>query len=149
MNNEQKNQKFLENLAHILANWAGNSWIFLIALAFTLFWIVAGPVFHFSTKWQLIMGNVSSVTTFIMVFVLQRAQSKSTAAMQIKLNEIIAALAGANNHLIGLEDASEDIIESFQSDHKEVAQHIHSKEEISTSAISIIEEKMIMNSGEL
>jgi len=144
MNIKPKNQKFLENLAHTLANWAGNSWIFLIAFTLTILWIATGPLFDFSTKWQLMMGNISSATTFIMVFVLQRAQSKSTTAMQIKLNEIIAALAGANNHLIGLEDANEGTIESFQNDHKEIAKHIHNTEDVSTGAISIVEETMVI-----
>jgi len=83
------------------------------------------------------MNSVSNVTAFMMVFMLQRSQNKTARAMQIKLNAIIAALKGANNHLIGLEDSSEGIIRSFHEDHQYTAMHIRNNDKISTDIISV------------
>jgi len=132
-----RNHRFLENLAHEFAHWTGSSWAFLITLTLALIWIISGPFFEFSAAWQHVMNSVSNVTAFVMVFLLQRSQNKTALAMQIKLNEIISVLKGANNHLIGLEDSSEGIIRSFQEDHQHAAMHIRDNDVASTGVISI------------
>src|SRR4051794_26443128 len=85
----------------------GSSWAFMAALLLTLAWAASGPLFGFSEAWQLVMNTVSSVVTFLMVFLLQRSQNKEALAMQVKLNEIVAALKGASNRVINIEDLSE------------------------------------------
>src|SRR5262249_23205912 len=57
--------------------------------------------------WQLVANTVTTVITFLMVFLIQRAQNKDSLAMQLKLNEIVAAIEGASNRLISIEDLSE------------------------------------------
>ena len=98
----------LERLSLASTEWAGGAWAFAVAFAFVLAWAVTGPVFHFSDSWQLVINTVTSIVTFLMVFLIQRAQNKESKAVQLKLNEIVAALKGASNRLIGVEHLSED-----------------------------------------
>ena len=134
MSNDNR-QDLLESLAYRSAKWTGSSWAFLITLGFSFAWLVSGAFFFFSDGWQLFMNTVSSTTTFIMVFLLQRSQNKDTIAMQIKLNEIIGALKGANNSLINIENLSEKEIIGLQKRYQNVASHIHTNSESSTHSV--------------
>lgn len=131
------NAKFLENLAYHSARWAGSPWAYLVAVGFTLLWLVSGIFLQFSDNWQLIMKTASGTVTFIMVFLIQRSQNKDSLAMQIKLNEIIVALHGANNRMISIEDLSEGEINSLQKDYQDLATHISKDNETSTHAVSM------------
>ena len=134
-----ENVKSLENLAYHSARWAGSPWAYLVAIGFTLAWLVSGPFLQFSEHWELIMRTASGVVTFIMVFLIQRSQNKDSLAMQIKLNEIIAALHGANNRMINIEDLSEKEINSIQKDYQSLATHINKDNEPSVHAVSLEE----------
>jgi len=133
-----ENPKFLENIAYQSVKWTSSSWAFLIVFGFTLIWLAFGPLLKFSLGWQLIMNTTSSTVTFLMVFLLQRSQNKDSLAMQIKLNEVIAALKGANNHLINIENLSEAEIVELQKRYKTVATHLHENQQgqVSTEKIS-------------
>jgi low affinity Fe/Cu permease len=84
-------------------------------------WLVGGPVFRYSDTWQLVMNTISSIVTFLMVFLIQRSQTKDTLAMQIKLNEIVAALKGASNRLINVEELSEEEVRDLHRRYQELA----------------------------
>lgn len=87
--------------------WTGSTAAFLCAFGVILAWIVTGPLFHFSDTWQLVINTSTTIVTFLMVFLIQRAQNKDTVAVQLKLNELVAAVEGASNRLISVEDLSE------------------------------------------
>ena len=97
----------LERFSLRATEWAGSSWTIAAACAVILAWLVSGPVFHFSDTWQLVINTGTSIITFLMVFLIQRAQNKESRAVQLKLNEIVAAIAGASNRLIDVENLSE------------------------------------------
>jgi low affinity Fe/Cu permease len=97
----------LERLSHAVTGWAGSSWAFAIAAAIILAWLISGPLFHFSDTWQLVINTGTTIVTFLMVFLIQRTQNKDSLAIQLKLNEIVAAIPGASNRLIDVEDLSE------------------------------------------
>ncbi len=88
----------------------GTSAAFVIALAVIVVWAISGPLFHFSDTWQLVINTSTTIVTFLMVFLIQRAQNKDALAIHLKLNEIVAALEGASNRLIDVEDLTEDEI---------------------------------------
>ena len=73
-----------------------------------LLWLVSGPFFGFSERWQLVINTGTTIVTFLMVFLIQRAQNKESLAVHLKLNEIVAALQGASNRLVNVEDLSEE-----------------------------------------
>ena len=97
----------LEALAHRVTEWTGGSWAFGVALATIVVWGVTGPLFRFSDTWQLVINTGTTVITFLMVFLIQRSQNKDSRAVHLKLNEIVAALQGASNRLINVEDLTE------------------------------------------
>lgn len=134
-----ENIKFLENLAYHSARWAGSPWAYLVAVGFTLVWLASGPFLHFSPNWELIMKTAGGTVTFIMVFLIQRSQNKNSLAMQLKLSEIIAALNGANNHMISIENLSEGEINSLRKDYQNLATHINKDNQASTQAVSMEE----------
>jgi low affinity Fe/Cu permease len=96
-----------ERLAGVITNWAGSSQAFLIAVAVLVIWAVTGPFFRYSDSWQLVINTGTTIVTFLMVFLIQRFQNKDAHALHLKLNEIVAALQGASNRLINVEDLSE------------------------------------------
>ncbi|HEY0108712.1 MAG TPA: low affinity iron permease family protein, partial [Fibrella sp.] len=77
----------------------GTSTAFLIALTTVLIWAATGSFFDFSETWQLVINTGTTIITFLMVFVIQKAQNKESMAVQLKLNELIAATKGASNRL--------------------------------------------------
>ena len=97
----------LEGLARRVTEWTGGSWAFGVALATIVVWGVTGPLFGFSDTWQLVINTGTTIVTFLMVFLIQRSQNKDSHAVHLKLNEIVAALQGASNRLINVEDLTE------------------------------------------
>jgi low affinity Fe/Cu permease len=97
----------LAALSEYVTAWAGSSWGFGSALAVVVVWAVTGPIFRFSDTWQLVINTGTTIVTFLMVFLIQRTQNKDALAIHLKLNEIVAALEGASNRLIDVEDLSE------------------------------------------
>jgi len=97
----------LERLSHAVTVWTGSSWAFAIAAAIIISWLISGPLFHFSDTWQLVINTGTTIVTFLMVFLIQRTQNKDSLAIHLKLNEIVAAIPGASNRLIDVEDLSE------------------------------------------
>jgi low affinity Fe/Cu permease len=104
----------LESLSLRATNWAGSSWAFAVACLVILAWVATGPVFHYSDTWQLVINTGTTIVTFLMVFLIQRAQNKESKAVQLKLNEIVAAVQGASNRLIDVENLSEDELARLQ-----------------------------------
>jgi len=97
----------LERASQAVTHWAGSSWAFAVAFLVIVVWAATGPIFHFSDTWQLVINTGTTIVTFLMVFLIQRAQNKDALAIQLKLNEIVAAIPGASNRLIAVEELSE------------------------------------------
>lgn len=98
---------FGEGVAQAIAQWTGSTAALVIATGLVLVWGLSGPIFHFSDTWQLVINTGTSILTFLMVFLIQRSQNKDAIAIQIKLNELIAAMEGASNRMVSAEDLSE------------------------------------------
>jgi low affinity Fe/Cu permease len=97
----------LEQFARVITDWSGRSSAFGVAVAVVVVWAMVGPLFGYSDSWQLFINTGTTVVTFLMVFLIQRAQNKESRAMELKLNELIAAVYGASNRLIDVENLSE------------------------------------------
>ena len=92
---------------------AGTTGAFSLAVAIVLTWLISGPIFQFSNTWQLVINTGTTIVTFLMVFLLQRSQNKESLAVQLKLNELVAAMEGASNRLIDVEDLSEKELQTL------------------------------------
>jgi len=103
MNSESWTEKF----ARGVTDWAGSTWAFVLALGTVIVWAVTGPVFNFSETWQLVINTGTTIITFLMVFLIQRTQNKDSRAIHLKLNELVAAMQGASNRLVNVEDIPE------------------------------------------
>ncbi len=100
-----------EKIASKITKATGSSTAFLIAVCIILIWAFTGPVFHFSDTWQLVINTGTTIITFLMVFVIQQSQNKDSLAIQLKLNELIAADDRASNRLIDVEDITQKELE--------------------------------------
>jgi low affinity Fe/Cu permease len=96
-----------ERFACAATTWTGSNSAFLLAIVVIGVWGMTGPLFHYSDTWQLVINTGTTIITFLMVFLIQRTQNKESLALQLKVNEIVAALRGASNRLISVEDLSE------------------------------------------
>ena len=92
-----------EDAAQTVTQWSGKPWVFGVALLIVILWAIAGPAFGFSNTWQLVINTGTTIITFLMVFLIQQTQNKDTQAIELKLNEIVAAIAGGSNRLIDVE----------------------------------------------
>jgi low affinity Fe/Cu permease len=101
-------RKLFDRLSTRLARITGSPFAFLLALGTVVLWLVSGPFFNYSNTWQLMINTTTTIVTFLMVFMIQQSQNKDTIALQIKLNELIAAHEGASNRLINSEDLTEE-----------------------------------------
>src|SRR5688572_12458454 len=108
-----KLSEVLERLSQKATQATGTSKAFIMALAIIIVWLITGPIFDFSDTWQLVINTGTTIVTFLMGFLIQRTQNKDALAIHLKLNEIVAALEGASNRLIDVEDLTEEEIETL------------------------------------
>ncbi|TXH85292.1 MAG: low affinity iron permease family protein [Rhizobium sp.] len=93
--------------AVVVSEWTGKPAIFVLALLSVIVWGVTGPIFNYSDTWQLVINTSTTIVTFLMVFLLQNAQTRDTRAIQAKLNELILTSA-AENRFVGIENLDEE-----------------------------------------
>ena len=139
LNHSQKKGKFssfFSRFSAIVTRATGGIYTFVIAVAIVLIWALSGPVFKFSDTWQLVINTGTTIITFLMVFVIQHSQNRDTMALQLKLDELLAA-SKASNKLISAEDLTDEELEVIKKFYahlskltgKENKNKIHSLEE--------------------
>src|ERR1017187_9279979 len=95
-------------MAQSTAKAAGSSSAFIAICGITLLWMVTGPLFHWSDTWQLVINTVTNIVSMLMVFVIQNTQNRESSALQLKIDELLRAVRGAQNTFINLEELSEE-----------------------------------------
>ena len=103
-------EAFFERLAHAATRWSGSTAATVLAIFVIGIWVIGGFVVGFGTDYQMYVNTGTTIVTFIMVFLIQRSQNKDSQAVHLKLNELVAAVHGASNRLINVEDLSESEI---------------------------------------
>ena len=114
-------RSFFTRLSQATAHWAGKPQTFFVALSIIVVWAASGPFFGFNDTWQLVINTSTTIVTFLMVFIIQNSQNRDTAAMQIKLDELIDKLEGAREELLDLEELDEDKLEEMRAEFEELA----------------------------
>lgn len=141
-----KKQNFFERISNQITCWTGSPWAFTTAFLIVIIWGVSGPIFHFSDTWQLVINTGTTIVTFLMVFLIQKTQNKDSKAIQLKLNELLAASRHASNRMVDIEDLTEaelDILHKYYQKLSDVAEKdddIHKSHSID-SAEKLAEEK--------
>jgi len=105
--------RIFDETAASVARVAGRPSAFGIALLVIIVWGVSGPIFQYSDTWQLIINTGTTIVTFLMVFLIQNAQNRDSAAIQVKLDEIVRS-SNAENQFVGIEHLTEDEIEELR-----------------------------------
>jgi low affinity Fe/Cu permease len=105
---------WLARFARWAQTWTGSSAAFGLAVGAVVLWAATGPLFHYSDTWQLVINTSTTIVTFWMVFLIQRAQNNDSRALHMKLDEIIAALKGASSRLIKVEQLPEAELDELQ-----------------------------------
>ena len=114
--------QLLERFSRKATEATGTSTAFILALLVIIVWLASGPLFNFSDTWQLVINTGTTIVTFLMVFLIQRSQNKDALAIHLKLNEIVAALEGASNRLIDVEDLTEKEIKTLHEHYKRLVE---------------------------
>jgi low affinity Fe/Cu permease len=122
-----------EQFSAAVTRWTGSTPAFALACAVVVAWLLSGPIFSYSNTWQLVINTGTTVVTFLMVFLIQRSQNKESLAIQIKLNELVAAMEGASNRLIDCEDLDEDELNTLHKHYAKLVAMAKKDEPLTTS----------------
>ncbi len=132
---------YFETFSAKVTRVSGSPWAFITAFIMIIVWAITGPIFQFSETWQLVINTGTTIITFLMVFIIQQSQNKETLSLQLKLNELIAAVKGASNRLISSEDLTSEELETLKKFYGELSER--AKTEMDISATHSIEEAEI------
>ncbi len=96
----------------------GSPWAFAFALSIVLIWGLSGPWFDFSDSWELIINTLTTIITFLMVFIIQNSQNRDMRSLHLKLDELIRVTKEARNRMVSLENMSEEELDKFADEFK-------------------------------
>ena len=99
----------------------GRPTTFVTAIAVIFAWAITGPLFNYSDTWQLVINTGTTIVTFLMVFLIQNTQNRDSEAIQIKLDELIRSIKGAQNALLDLEELEEDDLDRIRASYERLA----------------------------
>lgn len=148
----KKLNALFERMANQITAWTGSSPAFLTAFVIVLTWAATGPIFGYSETWQLVINTGTTIVAFLMVFIIQKSQNKESKAIQLKLNELIAASRFASNRMVDIEDLTEEelnVLHKFYqklSDESEKDEDIHKSHSID-AADQMQKEKQRLQQG--
>ena len=128
-----KDKSIFEKFSDWATKFTGSSYAFLGATAIVVAWAFSGPVFHYSETWQLVINTGTTIITFLMVFLIQKAQNKDSKAIQIKLNELLAANEKASNRIVDIEDLTEKELDQLHCYYEKLADFAEEDNDIHTS----------------
>lgn len=117
-----KSKSWFTKFAKWTARFTGKPVTFLAAVAVIVVWAITGPIFGFSDTWQLIINTGTTIITFLMVFLIQNTQNRDSEAMQVKLDELIHVMKGAQDVLLDLEELEEEELDRIREGYQKIAE---------------------------
>lgn len=150
-----KQPSVFNRLANSASRLLGTAGAFGIAIAMVLIWAMTGPFFHFSDTWELVINTGTTIVTFLMVFLIQNTQNRDSAAIQLKLDEVIRSTRGAHNAMLDLEKLSQEDLDKIRLLYEQLADRARRNDArgeavlgtpvIHTEILECLEEKRDMN----
>src|SRR5580698_3758116 len=123
----------VEKLSTGVTRAAGTNSAFMLAFLAVILWGACGPFFHYSEDWQMVINTGTTIITFLMVFLIQKSQNKDSLAIQLKLNELIAAHEFASNRLVNVENMTEDEMKIIQKYYTQLSEFTKKEETLQQS----------------
>lgn len=117
----QRNKSLFARIADTAAHVTGSPLGFMAAAFIVMVWAASGPAFGFSDTWQLVINTGTTVVTFLMVFLVQATQNRDSAAIHLKLDEIVRALEMASNELLDMEELTPDDLNEIRQNYEKLA----------------------------
>ncbi|GEN75024.1 low affinity iron permease family protein [Chryseobacterium hagamense] len=129
----KSDKSIFEKFSDWASKFTGSSYAFISATLIVIIWAASGPVFKYSEDWQLVINTGTTIITFLMVFLIQKVQNKDSKAIQIKLNELIAANEKASNRIVDIEDLTEKELDQLHCYYEKLADFAEEDEDIHAS----------------
>lgn len=134
------------------SNWAsaatGSSAAFFVAVAVVGIWALTGRIFKYSETWQLVINTGTTIITFLMVFLIQKAQNKDSKAIQLKLNELVASHEGTSNRMVNIEELTEEELDHLYKFYIRLSEFAQKESEITnTHSIDAAEANHLLKSS--
>lgn len=143
---KKKNSGF-EKFSSAVCKATGSTMAFVIAFLIVVVWAVTGPFFNYSQTWQLVINTGTTIITFLMVFLIQKAQNKDSLAIQLKLNELVASSELSSNSLVDIENMTEDEMKIVQKYYRKISALSKKEESLHIShSLDEAEDQKIMKS---
>lgn len=118
---KSKGHSLFEKFSQMAVKATGSTYAFIFAFGMVVVWAASGPSFDYSETWQLVINTSTTIITFLMVFIIQKAQNKDSISIQLKLDELVAAHERASNRLVNVEDLTEDELKVLQEYYKKLS----------------------------
>jgi low affinity Fe/Cu permease len=122
-----------EKFASAVCKATGSTPAFIGAFSIVIIWALSGPFFDFSETWQLVINTGTTIITFLMVFLIQKAQNKDSLAIQLKLNELVASSEYSSNRLVDIESMTEEEMVTVQKYYHKLNALTKNEESLQTS----------------
>jgi low affinity Fe/Cu permease len=143
-----KKTNFFESFSNRMTSFTGSSTAFIVAVSIVLLWALTGPIFDYNETWQLVINTGTTVITFLMVFLIQKSQNKESKAVQLKLNELIAASEKASNRMVDIEDLTEEELDKLHKYYEKISDLAEKEDDIHRShSIDAAEERHLQKIG--
>jgi low affinity Fe/Cu permease len=126
-------------MAQKVAKATGSSHAFMAVCILTLGWLMSGPLLHWSDAWQLIINTLSNIVAMLMLFLIQNTQNRESAALQLKVDELLRAVRGAQNAFINLEELTEEDLVRIKEGYARLAQTARAKSGVMPSGVQLEE----------
>ena len=119
--------ELFHRFAHATSKAVGSPYAFALAVFTVIVWAIAGPFFHYSETWQLVINTGTTIVTFLIVFIIQHTQNHDSKAVQLKLDELIHAVTAARDTLIDIEESPEKELARLEAEMRTLSGHLGRK----------------------
>ena len=113
--------------SHRASDAVGSPAAFVLSAVVIGVWAITGPAFRYSDTWQLVINTGTTISTFLMVFLIQNTQNRDSRAIHLKLDELIRSVKTARDELVGLESLSDEELDALQQEFSKLREHADHK----------------------